>query len=74
MSQTISAVYKGGHFIPLIPLYDFKDNQPVELRIKSHQKKEHPLMRFVGIMNDEEATELSNIIEEEFKKVNADEW
>jgi len=74
MSQTIAAVYKSGHFIPLMPVNDFKDNQPVELRIKLSQKKEHPLMRFVGIINDEEATELTNIIEEEFEKVNFDEW
>ena len=66
MSQTIAAVQKSGS--------DFKDNQPVELRIKLRQKKEHPLMRFVGIMNDENATELSIIIEVEFEKVNSDEY
>jgi predicted DNA-binding antitoxin AbrB/MazE fold protein len=74
MSQAITAVYKNGHFIPVIPVNGFRDNQPVELRIKLSRKNEHPLMRFVGIINDEEAAELSNIIEEEFEKVDLDEW
>lgn len=74
MSQAITAIYKSGHFIPLVPVQGLQDNQAVKLNILVSQKKEHPLMRFAGSISDDEANELSKIIKEEFEKVNPDEW
>lgn len=74
MSQAITAIYKSGHFIPLVPVQGLQDNQSVRLTVLPQKKKEHPLMRFVGSISNEEADELSRVIEEEFEKVNPDEW
>lgn len=74
MSQAINAIYKGGHFVPLAPVQGVQDNQSVRLTILVSKKEEHPLMRFVGSISNEEANELSEVIQEEFEKVNSDEW
>ena len=74
MSHAISAIYKNGNFIPLIPVSGLQENQTVILSITTTRKKEHPLMRFVGAINESEANELSKIVEEEFEKVNPDVW
>jgi predicted DNA-binding antitoxin AbrB/MazE fold protein len=74
MSQVISAVYKNGHFIPLTPVPGLRDDQAVELRITPSRKQPHSLSRFVGVIGQDEADELTGIIAEEFEKVNPDEW
>jgi len=74
MSHAITAIYKSGHFIPLVPVQGLEDNQAVRLSVLVSHKKEHPLMRFAGILSNDEANEFSKVVEEEFEKVNPDEW
>jgi len=69
MSQAISAIYQNGHFVPLLPVSGLLENQSVKLNIVVSRKKEHPLMRFVGVIDEKEAKELSKTVEEEFEKV-----
>jgi len=44
MSQAITAIYKSGHFIPLVPVQGLQDNQSVRLTVLTPKKKEHPLI------------------------------
>lgn len=74
MIKTIHAVYEHGTLRPLEPIEGIKENAEVEITIISKELKRNPLDEICGIMPKEDAEEMLKIIEEEFEKVNPDEW
>lgn len=74
MIKTIHAIYKHGTLRPLEPIEGIKENAEVEITIITKEPKRHPLAEVCGIMPKEDAEEMLKIIEEEFEKVNPDEW
>jgi predicted DNA-binding antitoxin AbrB/MazE fold protein len=74
MSRTIEAIYENGVFRPLAQIKGFKRHQKISLTVKKSSKKKHKLEGLCGILPDEDAAEMLKIIEDEFEKVDIDEW
>lgn len=74
MPKTINAVYEHGVFRPLEPLKDIVENTEVEVTFSVKKEIPHPILRFAGILGEEEADRMMKEVEEEFEKINPDEW
>lgn len=66
--------YEHGILRPLEPIEGIGENTEVEVTITVKQKELSPILRFAGILREEEADKLLRIVEEEFEKVYLDEW
>lgn len=74
MTKTIHAIYEHGVLRPLKPIEGLMENTEVEVTFSVEKENANPLLRFAGILSEEEANNMLKIIEEEFETVNADEW
>lgn len=74
MAKTIHAIYKDGLLKPLDPIEGIKENSEVEIIVSIKEQPPHSILRFAGILSEEDAYAMSKIIEDEFEKVNPDEW
>ncbi|PIQ93675.1 MAG: hypothetical protein COV68_08655 [Nitrospirae bacterium CG11_big_fil_rev_8_21_14_0_20_41_14] len=74
MPKTIDAIYKQGIIKPIKPIEGFEENSTIKVRILTPPGGKNPILKFAGILTDEEANEMINIIEEEFEKISPDEW
>jgi len=74
MTKTIHAIYEHGILRPLEPIEGIMENSEVEVTVSVEKEASHPILRFAGILNDEEADEMMKVVEEEFERVNMDEW
>ncbi len=74
MTKTIHAIYKDGMLKPLDPIEGIKENSEVEITVSIKEQVHHSILRFAGLLNEEDAHRMSSIIEDEFEKVNLDEW
>ncbi len=74
MSKTIEAIYENGVLRPLNPIKGLKKHQKVAITVEKVSKKKYPLEGLCGILPDEDAKEILKIIEEEFEKVDINEW
>lgn len=74
MTKTIHAIYEHGVLRPLEPIEGIIENSEVEITLSIEKVVSHPLLRFAGILNEEEADGMMKIVEEEFERVNPDEW
>ena len=74
MTKTIHAIYEHGILRPLEPIEGLRENTEVEVTIAVKQKELSPILRFAGILSEEEASKMLRIVEEEFERVNLDEW
>lgn len=73
MIQKLSAIYKDGLLRPLNNP-NLPENSQVDLVIETNLNLSHPLLQFAGILLDQEAEEIQNIINQEFNQVNDNEW
>lgn len=73
MTTTIEAIYENGVLRPVKPLEGVPEHSVVRLTI-NESSRPHPLANCIGIMPDEDANEIRRIIDEEFSKVNPDDW
>ena len=73
MSQTFEAIYANGVFKPLEPLQPISENRRVKLTVEVDNPKS-AIHECIGIMPDSDASEMKRIIEEEFEKVDVNEW
>jgi predicted DNA-binding antitoxin AbrB/MazE fold protein len=73
MIQQLSAIYENGLLRPL-DNPNLPENTQVNLVIETPVNLSHPLLQFAGILSDEEAKEIENTINQEFKTVNNNEW
>lgn len=74
MTKTIHAIYEHGILRPLELIEGIGENTEVEVTIAVKQKELSPILRFAGILSEEEANTMLRIVEEEFERVNPDEW
>ncbi|MCL5423297.1 MAG: antitoxin family protein [Nitrospirae bacterium] len=74
MPKIIEAIYEDGVFRPLSPIKGLKKHQKVSITLKKPIKKKHPLEGLCGILPDEDAAEMLKVVDEEFEKVDMDEW
>lgn len=74
MTKTIHAIYEHGILRPLEPIEGIGENTEVEVTIAVKQKELSPILRFAGILSEEEANKMLRIVEEEFERINLDEW
>ena len=73
MIQKLSAIYENGLLRPLHNP-NLPEKSEVNLVIESNLSSEHILRQFAGIMSDGEAEDIENIINQEFRTVNHNEW
>lgn len=73
MNKTFDAVYVGGSLRPVEPVEGLQENDRVVVTISS-PKRPHPLDGWVGGLSEQEAEEMMRIIEDEFEKVDPNEW
>ncbi|RME74051.1 MAG: DUF104 domain-containing protein [Chloroflexi bacterium] len=73
-TQTIEAIYENGILRPLKPLNWLTEQSRVRLTIEIEDTLPHPLSQFAGILSDEEASELQQIIKDEFEQVDLNAW
>ncbi|PIU64506.1 MAG: hypothetical protein CO096_27995 [Armatimonadetes bacterium CG_4_9_14_3_um_filter_66_14] len=77
MVRTIEAIYEHGLFRPVKPLERLRSHWRVRLAVEPLRPEggsEHLLSECVGILPDEAANEMRDIIQSTFGKVNLDEW
>ncbi|MFZ3065632.1 MAG: antitoxin family protein [Nitrospirota bacterium] len=74
MTKTIHAIYKNGLLEPLDPIEGIKENSEVEIIISIKEQLPHSILRFAGILSEEDAYAMSKVIKDEFENVNPDEW
>jgi predicted DNA-binding antitoxin AbrB/MazE fold protein len=73
MQETIEAIYKDGVLRPLKPLAWLEEDRQVTITVTSNGPA-HPLEDVIGILPDEDAHQMRQIIEAEFRQVDEDEW
>ena len=74
MTQTVHAIYKGGVFKPVVVPEGIMEDEEVEITVVHRMHSGHPLMQFLGVLSKEEACEMEKVIENEFERINPDEW
>ncbi|HLG28574.1 MAG TPA: antitoxin family protein [Candidatus Brocadiales bacterium] len=74
MTKTVNAIYEHGVFRPLEPIEGIKENTEVEVTVTVKREISHPILRFAGILSEEDANRMMEMVEDEFERVNPDEW
>lgn len=74
MPKSVEAIYEDGVLRLLNPIKGLKKHQRVSITVEKYSKKKHPLEGLCGILPDEDAREMLKTIEEEFEKVDINEW
>ena len=74
MPKTIEAIYENGILRPLRPIKGLKKHQTVSITVEKTAKKKHPLHGLCGILPDADAAEMLKVVENEFEKVDLNEW
>ena len=73
MQHTCEAIFENGVLRPLTPLVGIEEHQHLKVTVETEDKP-HPLSACFGTMPDEDAAEMMKIIDEEFEKIDQDEW
>lgn len=74
MTKTIHAIYEHGILRPLEPIEGIGENTEVEVSVSVKKYAVSPILRFAGILSEEEANSMLRVVEEEFERINLDEW
>ena len=74
MLQIIEAIYENGVLRPLKPLKGFPEHSKLKITIEAEDIEPHPLLQFAGILSNEEAAELTRLIETEFEEIDPNGW
>lgn len=74
MTRTVQALYENGVLRPLEPLEGVAEHSRVQVTVELEERRRHPLADCVGTLPDDDAEEMLRIIEEEFERVDAEEW
>ncbi len=73
MPKTLEAIYEDGVLRPLSPIKGLRKRQKVSITVEVPGEK-HPLAGLCGILPDEDAADMLKTVEEEFEKVDLNEW
>jgi predicted DNA-binding antitoxin AbrB/MazE fold protein len=71
--QTIDAIYENGTLRPVEPLTGIANNTRVRVAVE-HIFKAHPLSECFGILPDEDAAEMRQIVNDEFERIEPRDW
>lgn len=74
MTKTIHAIYEHGVLRPLEPIEGVVENSKVEVTVSTEKEISSPLLRFTGILSEDEADKMMKAVEDEFERINPDEW
>lgn len=74
MTRTIEALYEDGVLRPLEPLEGLAEHSRLRVTLEIKETRHHPLADLVGTLPDEDAREMQRIIDEEFERIDAEEW
>ncbi len=74
MTKTIHAIYEHGVLRPLEPIEGIMENTKVEVTVTVEKEVSHPILRFAGILSEDEANKMLQMVEDEFERINPDEW
>ena len=74
MTQRIEAFYENGVLRPLQPIEGVAEHSRLTLTLELESARPHPLADVVGSLPDEDAREMMKAIEDEFERVDPDEW
>ncbi len=74
MTKTFNAIYEHGVLKPLVPIEGINENTKVKVTISVENQVSNPILRFAGILNENDANNLMDMVEDEFERVNLDEW
>jgi predicted DNA-binding antitoxin AbrB/MazE fold protein len=74
VQQTVKAVFENGVLRPLTPLSGVPERRQLRVTVTVDDPPAHPLADCVGILPDEDAAEMRDAIEQEFEKVDPNEW
>jgi predicted DNA-binding antitoxin AbrB/MazE fold protein len=72
--QTLEAIYENGALRLLTQPEGLAEHSKVKITIEAEEPQPSSLLQFVGILTNEEATDLLRVIEEEFERVDPNEW
>lgn len=72
MTKTIHAIYEHGVLRPLEPIEGIMENTKVEVTVSIEEEVSHPILKFAGILSEEEANKMMQVVEEEFERINPD--
>ena len=72
--QTIHAIYRNGLLNPIGNIEGIMDDTEVEITISPVKGAVYPLLRFAGILSAEDADSMLKVVEDEFEKVNLNDW
>ncbi len=73
MKKIIHAIYENGVLKPLEPLEEIAENSEVELSVQ-YPPIPKSITDVFGILPKEDADEILKIVEEEFERVDLNEW
>lgn len=74
MVRTIRAIYEEGVFRPLDSFEGLPDRTTVRLRVETAASDGASLSSFAGLWSEQEADEITAIVEAEFEGVDPREW
>lgn len=74
MVQIIEAIDENGVLRPVQPLSGINEHTRVKITVEVERAEPHPPAECVGILPDPDAQEIRQIAEDEFDKVNPNEW
>jgi predicted DNA-binding antitoxin AbrB/MazE fold protein len=72
MSQTFEAIFENGVLRPLTAL-GIAEHSKVRVCIEGDAEP-HPLLKYCGTVSDEDTAEIQKIIDDEYEKVDPDDW
>ena len=73
MTRTVEAIYSGGVLKPVSPLEGIQENGRVTVTV-SEIPAEHPFADWVGGVADVDAAEMIRAIDEEFERIEPNDW
>ena len=74
MTRRIEAFYENGVLRPLEPIEGVAEHSRLTLTLELGAARPHPLADLVGTLPDEDAKEMLQAIEDEFERVDPNEW
>ena len=74
MTRTIEALYENGILRPLELLEGVAEHSRLTLTLELREAGPHPLADLIGTLPDEDAREMMQAIDEEFERIDAEEW
>ena len=74
MTRTVEAIFENGVLRPLNELEGVEEHDKVIITIEKVEPVRNPLLKYAGIMSDEEAREINQIIEDEFERIDPNGW